>query len=62
MLTVTEAAERLGVVAEQVRRLARSGELAAHKTGAARNSHIRISEQAIADYLATHRPAHAVTP
>lgn len=54
MLTAAEAAERLGVVPEQVRRLVRGGELVAHKTGSARNSHLRISERAIADYIERH--------
>ena len=53
-LTVAEAAARLGVVPEQVRRLVRGGELAAHKTGTGLNSHYRISEDAIADYIKRH--------
>lgn len=55
MLTAAEAAERIGVVPEQLRRLVRSGELDAHKTGSARNSHLRISEAAIAVYLERHK-------
>jgi excisionase family DNA binding protein len=55
LLSAAEAAERLGVEPETVRRLVRSGELEAHKTGAARNSHLRISEQAIVDYLERHK-------
>lgn len=63
MLTAAEAAVRLGVVPEQVRRLVRSGDLVAHKTGGAPNSHLRISEQAIADYLERRKvvPAAAVS-
>lgn len=60
MLTVAEAAERLGVVPEVVRRLIRAGELAAHKTGGGSKSHYRISEQAIADHIKAHAaPAKA---
>jgi excisionase family DNA binding protein len=63
LLTAAEAAERLGVVPEHVRRLVRSGDLEAHKTGSAPNSHLRISESAIAAYLARHRvtPAEAAS-
>ena len=61
-LTAAEAAARLGVVPEQVRRLVRGGELAAHRTGSGPNSHYRISEQAIADYIKRHSaPAKAAS-
>ena len=50
-LTFAETCERLRLSHETVRRLIKSGALQAHKTGGARNSHYRISEQAIADYL-----------
>jgi excisionase family DNA binding protein len=50
-LTFAEACERLRLSHETVRRLIKSGLLEAHKSGTARNSHYRISEQAIADYI-----------
>ena len=54
MLTAAEAAVRLGVAPEHVRRLVRSGELNAYKTGSAPNSHLRISERDLEDYIKDH--------
>ena len=50
-LTFAETCARLCLSHETVRKLIKSGALRAHKSGAARNSHYRISEDAIADYL-----------
>ena len=50
-LTFTEACERLRLSHETVRRLIKSGLLEAHKAGPAINSHYRISEQAISEYI-----------
>jgi excisionase family DNA binding protein len=57
LLTAAEARERIGVSREQLRRLILAGEIRAHKTGGARNSHYRISEEAIAAYLERHEAA-----
>lgn len=51
MLSAAEARERIGVSREQLRRLIKAGEIPAHKTGGARNSHYRISEAAVAAYI-----------
>lgn len=51
MLTSAEARERIGVSREQLRQLILRGELEAIKTGDAANSHYRIPEEAIAEYL-----------
>jgi excisionase family DNA binding protein len=63
LLTAAEARERIGVSREQLRRLIKDGEIQAHKTGGAVNSHYRISEQAVADYLERHAavPAKAAS-
>lgn len=54
MLTAAEARKRIGVSREQLRRLILAGEIPAHKTGGARNSHYRISEEAVDAYLERH--------
>lgn len=51
MLTAAEARERLGVSRETLRKLIKSGDLKASKTGGSRNSHYRLTEEDIADYL-----------
>lgn len=61
MLTSAEARARIGVSREQLRRLIKAGEIQAHKTGGARNSHYRISEEAIAAYLESHQAVPAGT-
>jgi excisionase family DNA binding protein len=57
-LTIPEAAHRLGMHADTVRRMVISGELAAIQ-GPHRNSPYRISEETITEWLAEHaaRPA-----
>lgn len=60
MLTAAEARERIGISREQLRRLIKDGEIAAHKTGGAVNSHYRISEAEVDAYIERHRvPAKA---
>lgn len=61
LLTSAQARERIGVSRERLRQLILSGELEAIKTGDAANSHYRISEDAIADYIERHKvvPVHA---
>ena len=51
MLTAAEAREQLGVSRETLRKLIKSGDLKATKTGGSRNSHYRLSEDDIADYI-----------
>ena len=57
-LTIPEAAHRLGMHADTVRRMVKDGELAAIK-GPHINSPYRISEETITGWLAEHaaRPA-----
>lgn len=50
-LSAAEARERIGVSRETFRKLIKSGDLVAHKSGSAPNSHYRISEDALAEYL-----------
>ena len=50
-LSARQARERIGVSRETLRKLIRSGVLTAHKSGTAPNSHYRITEEAVADYL-----------
>ncbi len=53
-LSAAEARERIGVSRETLRKLIKTGSLKAHKSGTARNSHYRISERAVADYIEQH--------
>jgi excisionase family DNA binding protein len=50
-LSAAEARKRIGVSRETLRKLIKSGALTAHKSGTARNSHYRITEQAVAESL-----------
>lgn len=63
LLTAAEARERIGVSREQLRRLIKDGEIEAHKTGSAVNSHYRIPEKSVEAYLERHRvvPAAAAS-
>lgn len=61
-LTRAEACERLRISRDTFRKLVRDGVIKAHRTSAAPYGHLRVSEQAIADYLelqaaAADRPA-----
>ena len=51
MLTAGEVCERLGISQRTLFRLIRSGRLTASKTGPAKNSRIRVSEEDLADYM-----------
>lgn len=51
-LTAAQARSRIGVSRETLRKLIKDGELKAHKLGDARNSHYRIDEKDVDDYLA----------
>jgi excisionase family DNA binding protein len=62
LLTSAEARERIGVSREQLRRLILAGEIEAIKTGDAPNSHFRISEEAIAAYIESHKVVPAGVP
>lgn len=55
MLTAAEARERIGVSREQLRRLIANGEITAHKTGGAVNSHYRIPEESVEAYIERHK-------
>lgn len=55
MLTRAEACERLGIGREKLAELIKGGELEAIKTGDAPNSHYRIEERAVEDYLERRR-------
>jgi excisionase family DNA binding protein len=57
-LTTNEALEYMGISRETLRKLIKSGELRASKVGDGRNSPIRISKDAIKDYM----DRHAVQP
>jgi excisionase family DNA binding protein len=57
-LSSKQARERMGVSRETLRTLIKSGELKASKVGHGRTSPLRISEQAIEDYM----EAQAVQP
>jgi excisionase family DNA binding protein len=63
LLTAAEARKRIGVSREQLRRLIMTGEIEAHKTGGARNSHYRISEEAVNAYIERRKvvPARAAS-
>lgn len=50
-LTAAEARKRIGVSRETLRKAIKAGDLKAHKSGPARNSHYRISEEAVTEYL-----------
>lgn len=50
-LTRAEACQRLRISRETFRKLVKSGQITVHRTGSAVNSHFRVSEQAIAEYL-----------
>jgi excisionase family DNA binding protein len=54
MFTVSEAADRLGVSAVTVKRLARSGELRVVKFGSEPQAPVRIPEDACDEYVAAH--------
>lgn len=54
MLTSAEVRERLGISRDKLRLLIASGELEAMKISNAPNSHYRISEEALADYMERH--------
>jgi excisionase family DNA binding protein len=57
-LTAAETRERLRISRETLRKLINSGELKASKIGNGPTSDLRISEEAIADYM----ERHTVTP
>lgn len=50
-LTRAEACERLRISRDTFRKLVKSGAIQAHRTSDAPYGHLRVSEQAIADYL-----------
>ncbi len=52
MLTVKEAADRLGLSAETVRRLYKSGELRGRPKTTARGSPILLEKQSVEKYIA----------
>lgn len=51
MLTSAEVRERLRIGRDKLRELIEAGELEAIKTGDARNSHYRISEESLGAYI-----------
>lgn len=51
MLTLAEVAERLGLSTKTVLRLIKTGQLRAIKAGTAPNSPIRVSEEALAEFV-----------
>lgn len=51
MLTAAQACERIGVSRDTLRKLIKTGQLKAMKTGPEPHAHWRISEEAIADYI-----------
>lgn len=53
-LTTKETQAKLRVSRETVRQLIKAGELDAHKVGDAPNSPLRISEESIQRYVASH--------
>lgn len=55
MLTSAQARKRLGIGRDKLRELILSGELAAIRTGDAPNSHYRISEESLADFIERHK-------
>jgi len=60
MLTINDAAQRMGISAETVRRLIRTGKLEAVKN--ARSKRVLISEDAIAAYSEAHDIWQPVVP
>ena len=51
MLTAEQVCDQLGISRETFRKLVRTGELRAMKTGPQEKAHWRISEEAVADYI-----------
>jgi excisionase family DNA binding protein len=58
VLSVADVCRRLNCSPETVRRLVNAGDLPAYKLGG-KNSHLRIPEAALADYLDRHTVAAA---
>ena len=55
MLTAEQVRERLGISQRTLFRLIRSGQLTAIKTGPGKNARIRVSEEALADFIEQRR-------
>ena len=53
-LNTNEALKVMGISRETFRKLVKSGELKASKLGSARNSPIRVHEDAIREYMERH--------
>jgi excisionase family DNA binding protein len=60
LLTVREAAERLGLSEQTIRRKARSGEIAAFKTGSGRTARYRFYPADLLGFQEAHIPKKEV--